>query len=404
MAKNKRRDAGLEHVLQLGISAFKNDKDIVNELSRKYGQKEGARLAQELLEDVEEGGRVSYEKKNRDYDLAMLLSGGYDANIVRAACNWLAKNKIAFGQNILEIGCDCGFMTCFMAAMFPERHFVTIDRNNAAIEIARKNSLKFGLKNIDFICIEAADLPAGKFDTVISMRTLFENSDRENIREHCEQLMVQAGAYAEKFDAYAKLLSRLVKEEGTIITLEQMGTDAAFLGWLKSLHDSDFGVNFVSCKQLTVQENEKDVPYQALVAYKGKTNQWEDLYAFWESGLGIAPGESVFHGWAADALVQNSCCGVIEGYFITDKDNNDVGKGAIYETEYPETVMYYFYNGEERFLGVYDRAGLDQIRTDLQEKIETNRKIGFLEVPFTMQDGKEQRQDLADLLAGTEKE
>lgn len=241
----KAKEAGLEHVKKLNIRAARESKDIYNELAVKYGQN----MAREILDDiygvdmVKEHQKI-YEKKNSDYDVAMIFSGGFDADIVRKACNWIYEHQDMFGKEILEIGCDCGFMTTFLGSLFPDKHIVSIDRDNSGIAIARKNVERFGLTNVEFMCVDVADLQGKTFDTVFSMRTMHENIECAGyVEDLYNELITQSDIYVSQVQAYANCLSGLLKDKGKLVSIERLGRNALFLAWIQAMTNAGMKID-----------------------------------------------------------------------------------------------------------------------------------------------------------------
>ena len=80
---------------------------------------------------------------------ADLLQRGYDIDIIRKACNYIAENKEYFGKTILEVGCDAGYMTGFLAKTFPDAKIVSIDRSESAMNIAKANLEILDVHNVE---------------------------------------------------------------------------------------------------------------------------------------------------------------------------------------------------------------------------------------------------------------
>lgn len=89
----------------------------------------------------------------------------YDGDIIRKACNYIDTHKDFFVETILEVGCEAGFMTGFLAKTFPKARIVSIDRSKAAIDIATKRIESLGIKNVEFRVSPLAEI-SEQFDTV----------------------------------------------------------------------------------------------------------------------------------------------------------------------------------------------------------------------------------------------
>lgn len=183
--KNKVKDPGLEYMQQLGIKALRSTNVIFNDLDRMFGREKSRKISAMIDKraerenytdehDWKEADRQFYDLKNEDYALSLYLTGAFDGDIIRRACNWIIDHKDFFGKTILEIGCDIGLISCFLAKTFPSSTITAIDRCKNGVNIGQKLAEKFGLSNIKFICADANELTE-KYDTVFSMRVMHEN-------------------------------------------------------------------------------------------------------------------------------------------------------------------------------------------------------------------------------------
>uniref|UniRef100_A0A914EKU1 Methyltransferase domain-containing protein n=1 Tax=Acrobeloides nanus TaxID=290746 RepID=A0A914EKU1_9BILA len=77
------------------------------------------------------------------------------------------KERLQEGILVLDVGCGNGFHVCELASHFPKSHFIGIDITQKAVDEA--NSRTNGHKNVEFICMNAADMSkewTDKFDLV----------------------------------------------------------------------------------------------------------------------------------------------------------------------------------------------------------------------------------------------
>lgn len=265
MGLRKTKDIGLIHVEKLGIHGFRDGKALQHELKKKLG-KSSNEVLNSILDASNSGQTLNfYNTKNQNYEVAMLLSGGYDADIIRKCCNWVADHKDLFGDTILEIGCDCGFMTTFLGSFFPDKTILAIDRSSAGIEIAKSNVEEFGLSNVSFLCTDVTELTDSTFDTVFSMRTMQENNNIEDAQNPHLDLISQANVFAQIKQPYAKSLSHLVNEHGNLISIERVALDALLLGWIQALDNTGLKIDTNSNEQITAKEMNRTSFFQALV-------------------------------------------------------------------------------------------------------------------------------------------
>ena len=214
----KESSVGVKHVKRLGIRAINSQNKLEKEGSRIFG-KGFKGIVDRIQYDPH---KSDYDVKNSDYDIAMFYSGAYDYHIIVNACDWIYEHKECFGKKILEIGCDCGFMTTFLATQFPDSHIVSIDREKNGLEIAKKNCEKFGVTNVEFIQSDLMDLDYGKFDTVFSMRTLIENLNPEFEKDNDWHQIEYSDRFSAGLEKLSSKLSSLIVENGTFVSIERL--------------------------------------------------------------------------------------------------------------------------------------------------------------------------------------
>ncbi len=328
--KTRFKDAGLEYLKQLELKPSRNTWTIIDEISRRFGKEKGDQFATLINEradrnsfieeqDYKEADRRFYNTKNEDFALGLYLTGAVDGDIIRKACNWIVEHRDFFGSSILEIGCDIGLISCFLAKTFPNSTITAIDRCENGLAIGQKLAERFGLSNIRFVCTDANELME-TFDTVFSMRVMHEN---HNSLEDTTLLFKQtARVFQEGTNAYAQTLSKLVSDEGNVVSIERCGKNPLLLGWLWALRDN--GLLFVPelYSELKCQEFGRESTFEVGVCVKEPTSDIseDDIYnVFCEMFIGeFDPLSPQFDGWVAAVMLQNSFGDLVEGYEAYD--------------------------------------------------------------------------------------
>lgn len=72
------------------------------------------------MNDIEEASTEFYDFKNQNIDVSTVISENFDSEILRQFCNYLYDYKDYIKGDILDIGCESGYMTAFLAMYFPE--------------------------------------------------------------------------------------------------------------------------------------------------------------------------------------------------------------------------------------------------------------------------------------------
>lgn len=194
--------------------------------------------------------------------MSLYLTGAFDGDIIRRTRNWITDHKDLFGDTILEIGCDIGLISCFLAKTFPNSIVTAIDRCKNGLAIGQKLADKFGLTNIKFICADANELTE-KYETVFSMRVMHEN---HHSTEDTTLLFKQtARVFQEGTYSYAQTLSKLVSDEGLVISIERCGKNPLLLGWLWALRDNGLIFSPDLYSELRCQEVGSESTFEANV-------------------------------------------------------------------------------------------------------------------------------------------
>ena len=178
-----------------------------------------------------------YSLKNKNYDISLALTSFFDYEYYFYVMEHLFKHADRIGNEVLDVGCDNGILTCYLALRFPEKRFIGIDQCNEGVSCAKKLADQLGLKNIEFICSKAAKFDR-KFDTVISSTTFHENIEREfQGRFFLLDYAQQKQLAIQSFQRYSKHISDLVKDGGTFISCERIGKNPLMLGWMDALNE-----------------------------------------------------------------------------------------------------------------------------------------------------------------------
>ncbi len=313
------KDIGLIHIEKLGIQGFRDGRALQNEFEKKFGG-QAIEMLNSFLDASADGNTSDfYYAKNQNYDAAMILSGGFDADIIRKCCNWISDNKRLFGDTILEVGCDCGFMTTFLGSFFPEKTILAVDRCQAGVDIAKANTEQFGLTNVKFLCTDVENISDSSFDTVFSMRTMQENNDISGAEDPDLDLISQANIFAEIKQPYADSLSHLVKDHGNIISIERIAIDALLLGWIQALDNTGLKNETDYYSQITAKEVGSDSFFQALVYTKVSCERTDSFSSFIKCcSKSMDMEKCAYSDWEAQIMYAHTAGKLIEKIVVTD--------------------------------------------------------------------------------------
>ena len=76
------------------------------------------------------------------------------------SCDFLKESGLATGDTVLEVGCGCGDMACWIGNYIGNRGLVVaVDQDAKQIEIAKAKAKKKNISNIEFLCEPLENLP-----------------------------------------------------------------------------------------------------------------------------------------------------------------------------------------------------------------------------------------------------
>ena len=242
------KSAGDKYLENLGIEWTTNPYKADSILSEKVGEK----FTKKFIDYIEKRGEALekgetpdesefYEFKNQTFESGIYASAMFDAGLFKKTCDWIEGNKTLFGKTILDVGCDTGIVSCFLAKAIPESTILSIDDGTNAIKVAKELAEKLGLANISFECINVKNVK-GEYDTVFSSRTLHENlTEKEEkqlapLKERCLEA-------TKSFSDYLEVLKSHIRNGGNLIAIERMADEAARIGYKIALNDLGLAVN-----------------------------------------------------------------------------------------------------------------------------------------------------------------
>lgn len=402
----RKKDPGLLYVQKLGISPAKTVEALMMSMHNKFSDERGWEYWDNFPKDGE--NKEFYEHKNSDEEISYLFTGGHDADIIRQCANWVAAHKEAFGNEILEVGCDIGFMTGFLALTFPESKITAIDHSQNSINMARKLMDRLGVSNVELICTELEDLDEElEFDTVVSMRCINENVTCDRHELYVPNYNLLSIELAEKYipavDDYLFLLYSHLKYGGSLVTLTNTGLTPVAYAWMYLLSRIRIKINKDSYSKLICKTPMEGgiILMQAFYAVcmppiddsvlqesgntddqDSGTNKLSEEYirefsetASWAGRNMVAdPSGAVFHDWEAEFMRMSLAEDLIDGIAVVGPDGSPVARFCLYTDRIdPTAALAYSGNNGKMTLEVHDIS-------DLEDGKEEYRKIKNLQL------------------------
>lgn len=216
-----------------------------------------------------------YAFKNQDDVTSMAISNAFDGNFYIEVGRWIETFKEDFGNTILDVGCDCGILTCFIATLLPQAKVVGIDRNASAIAVASRLAKKLKLTNVSFDVAEMSTITPGSYETIFTSRTAHENGEYDKVGNlsHEDEFDAMTEAILPFYQSYAHQIARLMGEETNLIKISREVIGARYLARLLAFQNA--GLRWVPetyfpAKIVLGNEEECLEEFQCVVFEKGE--------------------------------------------------------------------------------------------------------------------------------------
>ena len=359
-----------QYMNEVGLKYIKNGNELLSGLAYRTDKQYTQDIAHELNSRAE-GAPVDnshfYELKNRNYDGSIYISAAFDGGVFRHIGNLVIDNADLLGNSVLDLCCDCGIVTCFMAKQFPEKSFVGIDINELAVNNAKTLAEKLGLSNVEFVCCDVYELDLGrKFDCVTSFRSLLDACELKTqglnfvgFRADREE------SYKNAFFDFAKVIAESLNENGNVISVERYTAEYGWLGWMQALYEN--GLKLSSEKSSMMQANDISGTKDYSVTFASANYDSAPLETYeavlsrnFKSGTGYTGGMAEF------ALYYDS-----EG----DIEFTDVikGKRTIHQYAFANSKsgkrMFFDAANKNRKIKYYNEKKEDKVRADFEAKM-----------------------------------
>lgn len=140
----------------------------------------GNRNNDTLAEAFRRGGGIAYGDQPDDVVARLDAMGRarYDTFLVGDYLTVDAElhQTLTAGADVCDIGCGAGHATNLIAEAFPDSRVVGIDRNPAAVQVARTEAASMGLGNVRFEIADAGDLEPASLDVITAFDVIHDLS------------------------------------------------------------------------------------------------------------------------------------------------------------------------------------------------------------------------------------
>jgi SAM-dependent methyltransferase len=228
----------------IGLSDLKPWATFESKIRRKYN--ELYNNFTDIVEQRSKGIKLNpYDIKNSDLDFSLAITSQYFGNYYKELFKWFENANISEPQTILDIGCDNGILTCYLAILFPNAKIVGVDKISNSIKLAKQLASKFNINNVNFIESDILNLNESKFDLIVSSLFFHEalNSDNINTVSFQEAVTLDPdnalSNYSVKHTPLLKTLTNLLNIDGILITIDRIQNTAQLAFWHTELQAAD---------------------------------------------------------------------------------------------------------------------------------------------------------------------
>ncbi len=183
--------------------------------------------------------RSFYSMKNTTLTGSLILSSAFEFDYYVKLLSHLKAHPDYIGETVLDIGCDCGILSCAIAIMFPYTKVTGVERCRNAISCAEELARKNEVNNAFFVKADLLSFESSHFETIISSKIAHEAIKTPNwplkadLKEYAQIQKYQC-------ELFAKKVSELCRTNGRFISIERFGTSPQALGYLYALNEAGF--------------------------------------------------------------------------------------------------------------------------------------------------------------------
>lgn len=359
------------YMKSIGMRYLKNSQEFIAYLAyntnKAYAQEVGGEL-NARAEGAPKSSRSFYELKNRTLEGSLCISAAFDGGVFRHIGNIIIDAPELFSGKVLDVCCDCGIVTCFMAQQYPQAQFVGVDINKAAIENAKALAQNLHLQNVEFICADVYALPLETpFDTVTSFRSLLDAAEEQTAGlNYIGERSAREQTYQEAFAPFAAMVAQQLKEGGRLLSVERYASEYGWLGWLQALKAQGISAD-ARCELMRAQDISSVKEYSVTYAEKG---EGVAALAAFEAAMAkeFKSGTGYDGGMAEFALYYDSE-GVIEICEVRNRKSGRIIHQFSFATAKNGKRMYYDASNDTRRIKYYNEKKEAQMRRTYEDKL-----------------------------------
>ncbi len=338
---------------------------------------ERAKVILDTMDSRAEGqvDRSFYSMKNTTLTGSLVLSSFFEFDYYVNLLSHFKAHPDYIGETVLDIGCDCGILSCAIAIMFPDTKVTGIDRCRNAISCAEELARKNGVNNVSFVKSDFLSYESSPFKTILSSKMAHEAIKKPDWPLKAD-IMEFAQIQKNQSVSFAKKAYELCEEKGHFISIERFGIDPQALGYLYALSEVGFSFpigdisSIYNASQTTDCGNIERYPFFLGVKSEDSNNEESTYYAFIFScaACGLDFTLSEYLGWEAQIVAEYRSGDFVYGFNLF-QEGKPFGRISVRRNKEDPTCLI-----AEQVFGNYAHCSFHDIsiQDDLISEIDAN--------------------------------
>lgn len=160
---------------------------------------DGVRRFEKIRKPMQ-GGRATPSERIAFYDFAAnpeiaSVVHSMKADAIRASGEAVLQ-RIHDAINVLDFGCNNGFLTTWYAISKPESTITGIDLSSSCIQSARKKAMQIQISNVNFIAGDPRrELRKATYDAIVDTQSVMEANDRKTLLSWIAKSLTDGGRF-----------------------------------------------------------------------------------------------------------------------------------------------------------------------------------------------------------------
>ena len=203
---------------------------------------------------------------NQSLQMSLLAASFYDRVFFRRVMEYVLRYDAFWGEDVTDIGCGNGILTCFLALRHPDSFVTGLELSQNAVSVAEELAGRLQVNNVCFAALKAPW--KRKCGTLFTCRTVHENVAWRALCEEAKASALSVEEQEKRHRQYAEKLSALIKPQGYLVSVERYEEDNAYAGLVRALeHSGVFQVKGTHM-QFSCKNGDETAVFQAMIFQK----------------------------------------------------------------------------------------------------------------------------------------